>query len=91
MVLLTSTRLICLWHLRGSTLFVLDCVFLQGSRESIVSYYSDSGEGRFGNVTVTGEVFFGLKYNKHKHQLEVQVHRAKDIAAADEKKGRSDP
>lgn len=69
----------------------LTVLFFQGSRESIVSYYSDAGEGRFGNVTVTGEVFFGLKYNKHKHQLEVQVHRAKDIAAADEKKGRSDP
>ena len=56
-----------------------------------MSYYSDAGEGRFGNVAVTGEVLFGLKYNKHKHQLEVQIHRAKDIAAADEKKGRSDP
>lgn len=64
---------------------------LQGSRESIVSYYSDAGEGRFGNVTVTGEVLFGLKYNKHKQQLEIQIHRAKDIAAADPKRGRSDP
>ncbi|XP_078372421.1 uncharacterized protein LOC144656073 isoform X3 [Oculina patagonica] len=66
-------------------------ILSMGSRESIVSYYSDAGEGRFGNVTVTGEVLFGLKYNKHKHQLEVQIHRAKDIAAADEKRGRSDP
>lgn len=56
-----------------------------------MSYYSDAGEGRFGNVPVTGEVLFGLKYNKHKNQLEVQIHRAKDIAAADEKRGKSDP
>ena len=70
---------------------MLTVLFLQGSRESIVSYYSDAGEGRFGNIAVTGEVLFGLKYNKHKHQLEVQIHRAKDIAAADEKKRRSDP
>ena len=64
---------------------------LQGSRESIVSSYSDAGDGRFGNVAVKGEVLFGLKYDKKKDQLEVQIHRAKDIAAADEKKGRSDP
>lgn len=66
-------------------------ILTMGSRESIVSYYSDAGEGRFGNVTVTGEVLFGLKYNKHKQQLEIQIHRAKDIAAADQRKGRSDP
>ena len=63
----------------------------QGSRESIVSYYSDAGEGRFGNIPVTGEVLFGLKYDKRKYQLEVQIHRAKGIAAADEKRGKSDP
>lgn len=56
-----------------------------------MSYYSDAGEGRFGNITVTGEILFGLRYDKHKYQLEVQIHRAKDIAPADEKKGRSDP
>ena len=56
-----------------------------------MSYYSDAGEGRFGNIPVTGEVLFGLRYDKRKDQLEVQIHRAKDIAPADEKKGRSDP
>ncbi|XP_068698307.1 synaptotagmin-like protein 2 isoform X2 [Montipora foliosa] len=66
-------------------------ILSMGSRESIVSYYSEAGEGRFGNVVVKGEVLFGIKYDKRKNQLEVQIHRAKDIAAADEKKGRSDP
>ena len=63
----------------------------QGSRESIVSYYSEAGQGRFGKIPVTGEILFGLKYDKHKDQLQVQIHRAKDIAPADEKKGKSDP
>lgn len=66
-------------------------ILSMGSRESIVSYYSEAGEGRFGNVAVKGEVLFGIKYDKKKNQLEVQIHRAKDIAAADEKKGKSDP
>ena len=77
--------------LREAHCNVITRFVFQGSRESIVSYYSDAGEGRFGNVTVTGEILFGLRYDKHKYQLEVQIHRAKDIAPADEKKGRSDP
>ena len=77
---------------RGFILPAIASLFaFQGSRESIVSYYSDAGEGRFGNIPVTGEILFGLKYDKNKHQLEVQIHRAKDIAPADEKRGRSDP
>lgn len=63
----------------------------QGSRESIVSYYSDAGEGRYGNIPVSGEVQFGLKYDYKQSQLEVQIHRARDLAPVDTKKNRSDP
>ena len=55
-----------------------------------MSYYSGAGQGHFGNVTVTGEVQFGLKYNFRHHKLEVQIHRARNIAAADSKKRKSD-
>ncbi|XP_031557758.1 uncharacterized protein LOC116294313 isoform X2 [Actinia tenebrosa] len=65
--------------------------FDMGSRESIVSYYSEAGEGHYGNIPITGEVQFGLKYNYRVGKLEVQVHRAKDIAPVDTKKNRSDP
>ena len=69
----------------------MSIVVLQGSRESIVSYYSDAGDGVYGNVAVTGSVQFGLKYDKKKATLEVQIHCAREIAAVDEKKQRSDP
>ncbi|XP_048577698.1 uncharacterized protein LOC5500410 isoform X2 [Nematostella vectensis] len=62
-----------------------------GSRESIVSYYSDAGEGNYGNIPVTGEVQVGLRYDYKHEKLEVQVHRARDIAPVDTKKKRSDP
>lgn len=78
-------------HLSHRTLQDQLNILSMGSRESIVSYYSDAGEGRFGNIPVTGEILFGLKYDKKKNQLQVQIHRAKNIAPADEKKGRSDP
>ncbi|EDO29765.1 predicted protein, partial [Nematostella vectensis] len=58
---------------------------------SIVSYYSDAGEGNYGNIPVTGEVQVGLRYDYKHEKLEVQVHRARDIAPVDTKKKRSDP
>ncbi|KAK3699302.1 hypothetical protein QZH41_018419 [Actinostola sp. cb2023] len=74
----------------GSRLSLSDR-FDMGSRESIVSYYSDAGEGHYGNIAVTGEVQIGLKYDFRAEKLEVQVHRARDIAPVDTKKNRSDP
>ena len=56
-----------------------------------MSYYSDAGDGVYGNVKVTGSIQFGLKYDSKRAALEVQIHCAMDIAAVDEKKQRSDP
>ena len=56
-----------------------------------MSYYSDAGEGNYGNVPVSGEVEFGLDYNYKTSSLEIKVKQCRDLSAVDTKKKRSDP
>ncbi|XP_057306003.1 uncharacterized protein LOC130644420 isoform X3 [Hydractinia symbiolongicarpus] len=42
-------------------------------------------------VSVAGEILLGLKYNYHESIFEVQVHKAKDLIAADQRKNTTDP
>lgn len=42
-------------------------------------------------VSVAGEILLGLKYNYHESVFEVQVHKAKDLIAADQRKNTTDP
>lgn len=63
-----------------------------GSRsESMSSVYSAAGGGRYGTVTVTGEVLFGLMYNKKNGTLEIYIKECRNLAPVDLKRNRSDP
>lgn len=57
----------------------------------MASVYSGAGEGRYGTVTVKGQVEFGLQYNYKQGALEIHVVQCKDLAAVDTKRNRSDP
>uniref|UniRef100_A0A8D8X929 Synaptotagmin-like protein 5 n=1 Tax=Cacopsylla melanoneura TaxID=428564 RepID=A0A8D8X929_9HEMI len=59
--------------------------------DSMASVYSGAGEGRYGSVTVKGEVEFGLQYNYKQGALEIHVKGCKDLAPVDTKRMRSDP
>ncbi|XP_022653685.1 uncharacterized protein LOC111247254 isoform X5 [Varroa destructor] len=62
-----------------------------GRSESMTSVYSAAGGGRYGAVSVTGEVNFGLSYDLQQGVLNVLIREAKNLAAVDEKRNRSDP
>jgi len=59
--------------------------------DSMASVYSGAGEGRYGTVTVRGQVEFSLLYNYKASALEINVKQCKDLAAVDTKRNRSDP
>ncbi|XP_050297159.1 uncharacterized protein LOC126736703 isoform X2 [Anthonomus grandis grandis] len=59
--------------------------------DSMASVYSGAGEGRYGSVTVRGQVEFGLQYNYKAGALEIQIKQCKDLAPVDAKRNRSDP
>ncbi|XP_035219238.1 uncharacterized protein LOC118192392 isoform X2 [Stegodyphus dumicola] len=63
----------------------------EGRSGSVTSVYSAAGGGRYGTVTVTGEVLFGLNYNYKTGTLEINVKECRNLAAVDTKKNRSDP
>lgn len=55
------------------------------------SVYSAAGGGRYGTVTVTGEICFKLSYNYKAGTMDIHVFDCKDLAAVDTKRNRSDP
>lgn len=57
----------------------------------MASVYSGAGEGRYGTVTVKGQVEFGMQYNYKQGALEIHVVQCKELAAVDTKRNRSDP
>ncbi|XP_075215985.1 bitesize isoform X2 [Lycorma delicatula] len=59
--------------------------------DSLASVYSGAGEGRYGSVTVRGEVEFGLQYNYKQGALEIHIKQCRDLAPVDIKRNRSDP
>uniref|UniRef100_A0A336LW29 CSON006247 protein n=1 Tax=Culicoides sonorensis TaxID=179676 RepID=A0A336LW29_CULSO len=59
--------------------------------DSMASVYSGAGEGRYGTVTVKGQIEFGLQYNYKHAALEILIKQCKDLAAVDTKRNRSDP
>ena len=58
--------------------------------ESMASVYSQ-GEGRYGTVTVKGELEFGFIYNVVSGSLDINIKQCRDLAAVDIKRNRSDP
>lgn len=64
---------------------------MQLRSDSMASVYSGAGEGRYGTVTVKGQVEFGMQYNYKQGALEIHVAQCKDLAAVDTKRNRSDP
>lgn len=64
---------------------------LQLRSDSMASVYSGAGDGRYGTVTVKGQVEFGMQYNYKQGALEIHVMQCKDLAAVDTKRNRSDP
>lgn len=63
----------------------------QNRSESMTSVYSAAGGGRYGTVTVTGEIRFKLSYNYRAGAMEIHIHECKDLASVDTKRNRSDP
>ncbi|XP_066246209.1 uncharacterized protein [Euwallacea similis] len=59
--------------------------------DSMASVYSGADDGRYGSVTVRGQVEFGLQYNYKAGALEIQIKQCKDLAPVDVKRNRSDP
>uniref|UniRef100_A0A182QS67 C2 domain-containing protein n=1 Tax=Anopheles farauti TaxID=69004 RepID=A0A182QS67_9DIPT len=59
--------------------------------DSMASVYSGAGEGRYGTVTVRGQIEFGMQYNYKQGALEIHIKQCKDLAAVDTKRNRSDP
>ena len=57
----------------------------------MASVYSGAGEGRYGRVAVRGQVEFGLQYDYKARALQINVKQARDLAAVDSKRNRSDP
>lgn len=58
--------------------------------ESMASVYSQ-GEGRYGTVTVKGELEFGFIYNMVSGSLDINIKQCRELAAVDTKRNRSDP
>ena len=58
--------------------------------ESMASVYSQ-GEGRYGTVTVKGDLEFGFIYNPVSGSLDINIKQCRDLAAVDIKRNRSDP
>ena len=58
--------------------------------ESMASVYSQ-GEGRYGTVTVRGDLEFGFIYNFSTTSLDISIKQCKDLAPVDLKRNRSDP
>ena len=58
--------------------------------ESMASVYSQ-GEGRYGTVTVRGEVEFGFIYSFGSGSLDISIKQCRDLAPVDLKRNRSDP
>ena len=56
----------------------------------MLSIHSPEG-GRYGTVTVRGEVEFGMAYSTHSGSLDLAVKQCRDLAAVDTKRNRSDP
>ncbi|XP_039768322.1 synaptotagmin-like protein 4 isoform X2 [Ornithorhynchus anatinus] len=56
---------------------------------SVASLYSEAGD--FGNIFVTGEIRFSLRYDQHTKTLLVHVKECRQLAYADEVKKRSNP
>ena len=58
--------------------------------ESMASVYSQ-GEGRYGTVTVKGELEFGFIYNMVSGSLDINIKQCRELAPVDTKRNRSDP
>lgn len=76
-------------YLKLSIFIVVDLTQLRS--DSMASVYSGAGEGRYGTVTVKGQVEFGMQYNYKQGALEIHVVQCKELAAVDTKRNRSDP
>jgi len=75
----------------GSQLVKAGSLSSLGNRsESMASVYSQ-GEGRYGTVTVRGEVEFGFIYSFGSGSLDISIKQCRDLAAVDTKRNRSDP
>ena len=56
----------------------------------MASIYSQEG-GRFGTVTVRGDVEVGMSYSLNTQSLELLIKQCRDLASVDAKRNRSDP
>merc|ERR1712241_341228 len=75
----------------GSQLIKAGSLSSLGTRsESMASVYSQ-GEGRYGTVTVRGEVEFGFIYSFGSGSLDISIKQCRDLAPVDLKRIRSDP
>ncbi|XP_053209779.1 LOW QUALITY PROTEIN: uncharacterized protein LOC128393612 [Panonychus citri] len=59
--------------------------------ESLSSVYSAAGGGRYGTVTISGEILFSLVYKQSESSLELYIKECRNLAPVDSKRNRSDP
>ncbi|XP_015788448.1 uncharacterized protein LOC107365455 isoform X2 [Tetranychus urticae] len=59
--------------------------------ESLSSVYSAAGGGRYGTVTVSGEILFSLNYQPSEGSLELYIKECRNLSPVDSKRNRSDP
>jgi len=88
-----NTGLASIPHERGHSSGLVKAGSLSslGTRsESMASVYSQ-GEGRYGTVTVKGDLEFGFIYNPVSGSLDINIKQCRDLAAVDIKRNRSDP
>jgi synaptotagmin-like protein len=78
-------------EVQGSQLIKASSMSSLGTRsESMASVYSQ-GEGRYGTVTVRGEVECGFIYSFGSGSLDISIKQCRDLAPVDLKRNRSDP
>lgn len=87
-----NTKTLCIpCNINSSFCRIISLEFFQLKSDSMASVYSGAGEGRYGTVTVRGQVEFGLQYNYKAGALEIQIRQCRDLAPVDAKRNRSDP
>ncbi|XP_037078640.1 synaptotagmin-like protein 4 [Pollicipes pollicipes] len=62
-----------------------------GSRSDSLGSVQSTGEARYGTVTVRGDIELAVRHRSGQHELELGVHRCRQLAAADTRRNKSDP
>lgn len=70
-------------------MYVLYCMFLQGTLGSMMSIYSEAGD--FDSVEVSGNLVFSVSYDEPTQSLQVFIKECQELAYADASRKISNP